>query len=262
MAYGRRTYSRSRGRKKTAHTSNSKIRYKPGTSSNQKNQILAINQKVNSLAKTVRGNTYKTMYVYNATGNLGTPFAMWPLVLPTQWTGVFNTPGEERGGNYRGINYKVDFRINSHTEPAPINCTVFFVSPKNQKVVNETGGAAHPACQGLQLNTDYTLYDGMCLMNKKRWNIHYYKRITTLPISSVAPSGTTILSDQTANRFSFSRKSNLTIKSRTGEWNTVDSFSLAPRMRMHAIVFNNNQVIDLESPQFNLKILFQGQTSG
>lgn len=260
MAYGR-TYSRARRGKKTPHTSNAKIRYKRSSRA-QSQQLLAINKKVNNLTKTVRGNTYKTMYVYNATGNLGQPFAIWPLVMPINWTGIFNTPGEERGGAYRGINFKVDYRISSHTEPAPINCTVFFVSPKNQKVVNETGGAAADACQALQLNTDYTLYDGMALINKKRWHIHYYKRITTLPISSEAPSGTTILGDLRSNRYSFSGKSNLNIRSRTGEWNTVDSFSLAPRMRMHAIVFNNNQVIDLESPQFNLKILFQGQTSG
>lgn len=261
MAYGR-AYSRSRRGKKTPHTSNNKIRYKRPTANNQRNQILAINKKVNSLSKVVRGNTYKTMYVYNATGNLGTPFAIWPLVMPINWTGIFNTPGEERGGAYRGINFKVDYTISSHTEPSPVNCTVFFISPKNQKVVNETGGAAQDACQGLQLNVDYTLYDGMALINKKRWNIHYYKRITTLPISSVAPSGTTILGDQKANRYSFSRKSNLNIRSRTGEWNAVNSFSLAPRMRMHAVVFNSNQIIDLESPQFNMKILFQGQTSG
>lgn len=262
MAYGSRTYSRSRGRKKTAHTSNNKIRYKPGTARNQKNQILAINQKVNSLAKTVRGNTYKTMYVYNATGNLAQPFQIWPLVMPTNWTGVFNTPGEERGGAYRGLNLKVDYRINSHTEASPINCTVFFVSPKNQKVVNECGGAASDALTGLVSGRDYTLYDGMALVNKRRFNIHYYKRVTTLPISSEAPSGTVTLGDLTANRYSFSRKSNLMIRSRTGEWNTVNSWDLKPNQRMHMLVFNNNSQLDLENPQMNMKILFTGQTSG
>ena len=261
MAYGR-AYSRTRRGKKTPRTSNAKIRYKRPTASTQKHQILAINKKVNTLSKVVHGNTYKTMYVYNATGNLAQPFAIWPLVIPNTWTGVFNCAGEERGGAFRGINFKVDYRISSHTEPSPINCTVFFVSPKNQKVVNECGGAAADALTALVSGRDYTIYDGMALVNKKRWHIHHYSRITTLPISSDTPSGSTVIGDLKANRRSFSRKSNLMIRSRTGEWNTVNSWDLKPNQRMHMLVFNNNVNIDLESPQMNMKILFQGQTSG
>ena len=262
MAYGRRTYSRSRRGKKTPSTSVVKIRYKRPTAMVQKQQIAALNNKINRINRVVKANTYKTMYVYNATGNLSQPFAIWPLVMPTQWTGVFNTPGEERGGAYKGINFKVDYRISSHTEPSPINCTVFFISPKNQKVVNECGGAASDACSSLVSGRDYTLYDGMALINKKRWNIHHYATITTLPISSDTPSGTTVIGDLKANRRQFSRKSNLNIRSRTGEWNTVNSWDLKPGMRMHMCVFNSNLNIDLESPQMNMKILFQGQTSG
>lgn len=261
MAYGR-AYSRSRRGKKTPHTSNNKIRYKRPTANTQRNQILAINKKVNSLSKTVRGNTYKTMYYYNATGNLGQPFAIWPLVMPVNWTGVFNTPGEERGGAYRGINFKVDYRISSHTENTPINCTVFFIAPKNQKVVNECGGAASDALSGLVNGRDYSFFDGFAMINKARFSLIHYKRIVTLPIQSESGAGVTILGDLKANRYSFSRKSNLNIRSRTGEWNTVNSWDLKPNQRVHAVVFNNNQIIDLESPQFNMKILFKGQTSG
>jgi len=261
MAYGSRTYSRTRGRKKTASTSNAKIRYKRPTASTQKNQILAINQKVNSLSRVVRGNTYKCMFMYNATGNLGQPFTMWPLCMPSQWSGVFSAGEEEAGASFHGLNYKIDYRISSHTEPSPINCTVFLLSPKNQKVVNECGGGAADACQTLVSGRDYTLYDGMALVNKKRWNIHYYKRVTTQPISSVAPSGATILSDLRPNRYSFSRKSNLNIDSRTGNWYDVNSWDLKPNQRLHMVAFNNNIGIDLENPELNLKILFSGQTN-
>lgn len=262
MAYGSRTYSRSRGRKKTAHTSNNKIRYKPGTARNQKNQILAINQKVNSLSKVVRGNTYKTMFVYNATGNLSQPFTIWPIIIPNQLTSVFSASGEIRGGKMRGLNYKVDYRVSSHTEPSPINCTVFFISPKNIKTVNECSGSASDACSALVSGRDYTLYDGMALINKKRWNIHYYKRITTLPIQSENSGGTVVIGDLKANRYSFSRKSNLDINNRTGEWYNINTWDLKPNQRLHAVVFNNNSGIDLENPQFNMKILLTGQTSG
>jgi len=258
MAYGR--YSR--GRKKKATTSIQKIKYKRPSARNQKNQILAIKQDLNAVKRIAMANTYKTWYYYNVTTNLSSAYNASALIMPVNWIGVFNTPGEERGGKFTGINYKIEYIINAGNESAPINCTTFFAYPRNQKVVSETGGAVADTCSALQNGTDFTVYDGMCLMNKKRWNIVACHRHTTVPLSSTNAVGTTILTDMKPSRRHFTRKLPLKINNRTGEWNTVDSWLLPARQRLHVFCFNNNLGIDLEYPTLNLKILAQGQTSG
>lgn len=259
MPYGRRY---SRGRKKKAHTSIVKIKYKRPTARTQKNQILAIKQDLNAVKKIAMANTYKTWYYYNVSSQLSSAYVASALNIPTAWTGVFNEPSEESGGKFTGIKYNIEYNLNSGNEPSPINCTIFFAYPKNQKVVNETGGASSDTCSSLVNGTDFTVYDGMALLNTRRWSIVACHRHTTTPISSEARNGSIILSDMKPIRRHFSRKCPIKLNSRNTQWASTVSWSLPARHRLHVFCFNNNLGVDQEYVDFNLKYLVLGQTSG
>lgn len=262
MAYGRRTYTRRRGRGKASTTSLKKIRYKPGTSATQKHQIYALKKQINAVQKIASGNSYKIMHRYNVTGSLVQPFISAPLILPSSgWANVFGDPSETLGGKYTGGTMHVEWYLTSRTEHSRIDATVFIASPKNQKVVNETGGSASDNCSGLVNGRDFILYGGKALLNKARFHVARCSRQTLLPIVTES-AGTEYINDQTSNRRTHNMKSNLVINNRTSSWNTVDGFDLRPGMRWHIYVFSNN-VSTLEgSPALSCNCFFTGRTSG
>lgn len=254
MAYHRR--------RKNAAT-NKKIRYKKPSAANQRAQILAINKKLNSVHKQVKMTMYTIQHSHQITGALTSPFSVNALCDSAAWGQVFSDTSFQSsgGGKYTGYRMSIDFRITPRTEHSSCNFTVFIAYPKTIKVVNETGGAASATCSNLVLNRDYVTFDGMSLLNKRRWGIVKGPyRITSLPVVTES-SGTEYINATKANRRYCNVKNPLKVNNRTANWNQMQPWDIKPRQRYHILVFNNNVSALEGSPTINIQTLMSGQTS-
>lgn len=240
--------------------SNKSIISKSGSAKNQKAQILALSKKVNSNSRKLSAVRYTLQHAQNHSGSLVTPYIAAALIQPASWGQVFGSATEVGGGKYTGNKLKLDFHLTPRTEHDRVDCTVIFCSPKNSKVVAETGGATSTTCLPL-VNVDYVLWSGMALMNKKRWNVHKVFRISSMPIVTTGAGGTEYINSSRENRRFFTMDNSLKINSRTGNWNTINDHEVNPNQRLHCYVFNDNLSTLEGSPSYHLSVLATGVSS-
>lgn len=245
-------------RRRSAAT-NKKIMSRKPTAQTQKAQILALNKKVNANTKKLQTVRYTLQHSKLFQGTVVSPYLAEAIMTPSTWGQVFGAASESGGGKYTGTKLKFNLHITPRTEHTRVDCTVIFCSPKNQKVVYDCGGHTSSTCLPTQ-NTDYTLWAGMALMNKKRWNVHKVYRLTTLPLVTEA-GGVEYINSQVENRRYFTMKNPLKINNRTGDWNTVNDQSVSANQRVHCFVFNDNLSSVEGSPSFHCSVLATGFSS-
>ena len=271
MTYSKvyKKYSRTSARPASRAATNRKILTRKPTAKNQKYQLLSINKKVNKLQRYVSRNAYQVQhrhFIQTSLANFIAPVVCMNLISPSFLTQCFSESTESRGGKYTGTWLKIDYQILPHTQPENIDCTVFFVTPKNQKVVVEAGGATTSTLETLDTDVDYIKLagTGQVLMNKKRWNIHKVHRISTQPLVT-ATAQEAIINVTRANSRSFTMKNPLKINNRTGLWNAIADWEVAHNQRLHCFCFNNNIATvpgpQITSPQISFNILMSGFTS-
>lgn len=262
MTYGRRN---SRSYKRRSAASVRSITSRRPTASNQKSQILALNKKVNAVAKATRNITYTIFHNYSFSGSIVSPFSSHALVTPTGWQEIFGAPAAGIGGKYTGKSFKFDYEITANTEHSHVSCTVIFASPKNAKVVSECGGANQTLCSP-NLHTDYVVLGGKARMNPKRWNIHKVHHIQTAPIVTSTESAGGVfneyINDTGKGRRSFSMRNPFRCNNRTGSWYTIDDYEITPSQRVHMYVFNNNTSTLEGTPWLSLNMVASGIADG
>lgn len=245
-------------RKGTRAASNKSISSRKPTAATQKKQILALNKKVNVVNSKIQEHTYHLQHKLQLSGSLVQPYIAQALIVPQNWDQVFGSSTQSGGAKYTGHRLKIDFHITPRTEHSRVDCTVIFASPKNSKVVSETGGATSVTCLP-DLDIDYTLFAGMALLNKSRWVIHKVFRMTTLPVVTEA-LGFEHINSTRENRRYFSMPNPLRVNNRSPSetWKMIDDHEVSPLQRIHCYVFNNNASTLEGSPQFICNLLATG----
>lgn len=245
MAYGK-------GRRSRTNASSVKsVTTRKPSARNQKSQILSLSKKVNKLATKTSNISEKVFYQYTFDSNISNPYQIHRLVSPAaSWVNVFGQSDnvtESRKLNITKLN--LDFCLNPAREHAEIDYTVFLVTPKNLKVVTDTGNLIN-----LVDGTDYSFNGGICLMNPKRFNVHRVWRCNTYgQITRVdGLAGNTVNSTATLKTVRRYMKMPFRhqLKSSTGPWNTIADQSTPVSSKLCLIAFNNNSAVDLENPNW------------
>lgn len=147
-----------------------------------------------------------------------------------------------------------------------VNMTIFFASPKTQKVVVECGGATSQTCGALQSGLDYEFLNGQAMLNSKRWTIHKMHRMAVMPIVTTVPAtiGTTtsVASQQENRRYGYLKNPlKLNNRQQTETWKDTSDWEVNPTQRMHMFTFHDISGTWTSGPRISLGCLFKGHTS-
>jgi len=266
--YGNRRPTRGRGRRTGSKASSyRKIATRAPTAGNQKRQIMSLSRRLNTVSRRVADRTYKIMHSQSITlQNLAQPAYVVDLCNVPTWISVFGeTTNTDAGGKYTGTKMSLDFQLLAGDETEAVSWTMFIVTPLSEKVCEETQNP-NGALSGLTAHTDYNLINGTCILNQKRWKIHYVTRGTTQPLvtnaHSVLPGTTTnYVNDTKPYRKFLSFKPNLKIVNRTGTWDQTTPRDLNHTNRYQMFIFNNNASTIEGSPKWSLNVVHTGIAS-
>lgn len=253
-------------RKRNAATKSKILRKRP-TASTQKYQILDLNKRVNDNSRKLRDLTFPVFNWFGASRqNLTSLWNFVSLYDVSTFQPVFQeTPVGSltpKIGKCRITKMSVEFEIQAGSEAEACNWTMFVVTPKNQKVAEECASGTGDLTN-LIGGLDYVEVNGLIFMNKKRWNIRYYRKGTTqpLPTNTYGDVPGTIqryISDQRPVRGKFTLHNPLKLESRTGNWRDIGKNYINHNQRYTMLIFNNNTSALEGSPWFTYSALVKG----
>lgn len=255
-------------RKRGSHVaSKAAIMYKRPSARTQQAQILALARKVSYNSRKIAETRYQVAHKHNVSGPfVGTDFDVSALIAPSNWSLVWSSQEEAKGGKYSGSSLFYDLLIKPGRCERRTDVTIVFASPKNQKVVIEAGGGSATECNTLIANIDYTFINGIAMMNDKRWTIHKTHRMTVLPLvtQEVDPTtGTSTIhnNSQRENRRTGWFKNPLRVNNRLPlqTWKDIQDWQVTPSQRMHMYVFHDTQ--PGTQPEIEATFMMKGFTS-
>lgn len=152
--------------------------------------------------------------------------------------------------NYKVVHQSVgmDFYLSLenliNNEEDTINFTMFLVSLKD-----EIGSAFNTTTGALTLTNlnHYYMQNGLCMLNKKCFNIHKVMRRTLTNHGTALANPSAQTQYGTDCRWYWKWKMNNTITNPLGDWKALNS-ALDPSKQYYVLIFNDNSVADLESP--------------
>lgn len=244
MPYGRTK----RSNKRSSASSVTKIARRRPTASNQKKQIMSLSSKVNKLSKKVVDTTQYVQYQHDWFITTSANYAIRDVLADqNRWTSVFNTARDNvnESNKFNVTSVKMDCQITPGNEADLVTQTYFLVSPRNQKVVEETTNMTV-----LVNGVDYVIFNGLAYMNKKRFTIHRYKTSLT--------GGDQYTYQPQSHRFYWSLPWKKQIKSANSTWLTVTEEELSATSKLYFINFTDNIGADLQYPLLNASILISG----
>lgn len=241
-------------------------RKKP-TASNQKGQIYTLAKKVDYISRSLKSTRVYSQYKLQISSTVSGDYVCLPLIQPTNWQDIFNMPDVLENKPTAWIkSIGIDSYLSIYTEKdSRMDFTIFIVSVKNgpgRKLFNDAGdtlGALLPNVHYTKNSADTSAgvsYSGQVMMNKSIFNIHYVKRcsISNRPspaLDSSAQGKATTLSSTFKRFYTKLTKLNkpLMNKDGGGGWKAGLDVQDVPRgSRYYMLCFNNNSVLDAESP--------------
>lgn len=268
--YGK-SYRRSGGYSKrkryTRVASKAAIMYKRPSARTQQAQIYALSKKISANTKKINEARYQVAHKHSVSGPfVGTDFDVSALVAPSSWTLVWSSQEEAKGGKYTGTSMYYDLLVKPGRCERRVDITIVFASPKNQKVVLETGGGTATECNTLISNVDYTFINGIAMMNDKRFTIHKTHRMSVLPvitqeIDPTTQASTIYQNSQRENRRTGWFKNPLKVNNRLPlqTWKDINDWAVTPSQRMHMYVFHDTQ--PGQQPEIEATFMVKGFTS-
>lgn len=254
MPYARRSY-RKKTFRKSASSIKSVARRRP-TASNQKSQILSLSKKVNQISRLTKSTIERQQFYQAYVRNISSDLTIQNITPKNSWVAVFGANENlNEAHNLVVDNLHLKYTITPGNEEALCNVTMFVISPKSKKVLEETSSLT-----SFVSGTDYVNYDGLCLFNTKRFKIHAYRRTMTLMQQNVETSeeaGSYTPLIQKGNMGSIRLKINHKIKNTLGVWSDVTQDELPYYMHTAVILANNNSAIDLAYPEFTATALWK-----
>lgn len=224
---------------------------------------------VQELAKAVRRLQRNTKnqhqylnYVQGTTQtNITSPFHAINLCNYNSMTPMFGSDANDDDNNKIvhksfGIDGYISLENLINNEEDTITITQFLVSLRDH-----IGPAFDPSSGNLSLTNQLHYYsqDGLVMLNKKCFRIHKVIRrvLSNHGTALSAPSAQTQYG--TDYRFYMKWSPNASIQNPTGDWKVLNS-ALDPSKQYYLLTFNNNSILDGESPAFTYNIVHTMKT--
>jgi len=262
MAYGRSYVNR--GPRRSRRTARSTVRGKPKAYKN-KSAILTLSKKVNSLKNDIKTVKTPVQYYIEESRTVDSEIETFELVKPNQlvsggWLRCFSegtVPPLKERAEFNKLT--LNFVMNSDTEPALIDHTVFLVSLYNtngKKVLDETTNLSI-----FDENVDMIRMAGLVNLNRGRYNIHKVWRMRTSAQITEGATGLHLYDSQSDhNRKYYKQKVSLKFRNTTGEWDQIQNDDVEYNNRFYLLCFNNN-TDSAKNPRFRYSALWSGHTS-
>lgn len=148
-----------------------------------------------------------------------------------------------------GIDMEVTLENTLNNEESTTHFTAFLVSLKDN-----IGSAFVPGSGSLTLVADQHYYmgaGGMCLLNKKCFNIHKIKRFTLGNYDTALTASAAQTQYGTVQRWYWKIAPGKVIQNPIGSWDTLAS-GLDPSKSYYILIANDNSTADLENPAVKL----------
>lgn len=193
--------------------------------------------------------------------NITSDYNSFNLCAYSGFTPIFGTDADD-DNNYKvvhksfGIDGYLSLENLINDEENTITFTIFLVSLRDH-----IGSAFNSGTGGLSLTAGQHYYqqNGLCMLNKKCFKIHKVMRCvltnhnTALGLPSAQTQGGTDC------RFFMRWSPNTTIQNPTGDWKALNS-ALDPSKQYYLLIFNDNSILDAESPAFSFNFVHTMKT--
>lgn len=244
-------------RKGNSRASSAKnVASKAPTASTQKEQILDIGKRLTKVERQEQQTIERAQFYQAFDKNMSTIYTKQNITPKFSWTEVFGANENlAESGTLVVDSMHMEYAVLPNTEEALCDITVTVVTPKSQKVYEETTGMTL-----FIQNTDYVYYDGLVLWNLKRFKLHHYKRTQTVMQQNVTTDTETGSYTPLIQKNNIGRcKMNLNhkIKNTLGPWGDVAQDELPYYMHTVLVVFNNNSALDVNYPNIKGTILWK-----
>lgn len=266
--YSRRSSGYAKRKRTSSVVSKAAIMYKRPTARVQQSQIAALAKKTASNARKISGLRYKISHQRNVNSSLSTfsTYEAVALAAPSAWRLIFSSEEEAKGAKYTGSSMYYDLIMQPNGCKKRVNITVFFASPKTQKVVVETGGATSQLCSNLVNGLDYEFLNGQAMLNSKRWTTHKMHRMAVMPVVTTeqgAVINTTHVNSTQENRRYGYLKNPVKINNRQAleTWKDTADWEINPTQRMHMFIFHDISTAFDTAPRVTLGCVFNGHSS-
>lgn len=228
----------------------------------KKSKIEVLAKSVRTIQKKMKKDHNYLNYVQGTTQvNISSPYHGINLCDFSSMTAMFGSSADDETDNKIvhqsfGIDGYISLENLINNEEDTVTITMFLVSLKDS-----IGSAFNPATGALSLTNTVHYYsqDGLTMLNKKIFNIHKVKRkvITNHATALANPSAQT--QSGTDFRFYWKWSPRQYITNPVGNWKSLSS-GLDPSKCYYLLTFNNNSVLDLESPAFTYNIVHTMKT--
>ncbi len=249
MAYARKTRKGRGGLKK-------RISWQKSSGSNQKKQIYTLAKRVSQLSKVQRSRAIYGRFSRDWEKLVEGDYIVQNLTDVSMWTPIFENPEELADRQkVKLLSIGIDTMITCASEPSPITMTYFIVSLKPGQGAKHLVESTGEGLANLEPGEHYSFLQGMAQVNKKYFQIHKCKRftVTAEDYTNTGNAGKNQLG--TFKRFyqkiSFPRWLN----DGQEKWSGINTSSVPLGARLYCLIFNDNSIVDLESPQLRQNIV-------
>lgn len=211
---------------------------------------------VNKLARIQKRQVNSICLGQQGTSNISTPYTAFQVNNFNALTPLFGATL----GDYNDVNkaywksLSIQFKLESWDEEENIQLTAFLVSL--QKSASNMYDSASGILAALTANTHYYNNSGMCMLNKKIFNIHRVKTFTLGNNSAaLTTSGAPMWSGTSLYQGYWKIKPSTYIRNPSGNFVGLGA-SLDPTKQYYIIVFNNNATGDLEHPRLTYNMIY------
>lgn len=224
---------------------------------------------IQALARTVRGlqRAQKSQHQYlnyhqgGVQENITQDYKAINLCLYNSWTNIFGVDNDDDNNQSAvhqsfGFDGYISLENLINNEEDSVNFTMFLVSLKDT-----IGSAFNPTTGALSLtNADhYITRSGLVLLNKKCFNIHRVMRRTLTNHGTPLAQPSAQTQGGTDFRFYFKHSPRAKIMNPVGDWRALNS-ALDPSKQYYLLIFNDNSIVDLESPCITYNIVHTMKT--
>lgn len=217
--------------------------------------VSALSSKINKISRKVTVKDARCYYGISGNQNVGAlvspSYNYLSLTRFSDFQTIFGTDGTDGQGQQAKIHsFAIDNYISlensSLTETSTIQFTYFIVSlkPEASSLLGSTG-----LLNTLTSGTHYFTNGGLTMVNKRFFNIHYYKKFVLTNNSQPLNLSTAQSQYGTDIRFKAKVKVNRFVRNPAGDWKGLN-FSPEVGDNYYALVFNDNNTSDLESPKW------------
>lgn len=189
------------------------------------------------------------------------PAYIYPLNFYQGMTPIFGVSADDLEANKiihksAGLDMRVTLENPVNNEENTIGFTAFLVSLKD-----DIGAVFNPGTGGLTLVANQTHYinQGMAMLNKKMFNIHRVKRFHLTNHGTPLAQSAAQTQYGTDCRWYWKVSLNKTIQNPQGNWKSLNS-ALDPSKQYYVLIFNDNSIVDLESPTVSVSAVHTFKT--